>query len=83
MRETARRAGNFNHRQLDLIEHAVRTPAAQYTVESHRRSHGVVVETARQDLIGLEQSGLLLRSRVARRFVWSPATDLADRLGRG
>lgn len=70
----------LNHRQLDLLQHAARTSLAQYTIESHRRSHGTVTETARQDLLGLETAGLLVRAKVGRRFVWSPVPDLDARL---
>lgn len=71
---------DLNHRQLELLEHAVRTPGAQYTVESHRASHRTALETARKDLLDLTDKGLLQKGRLGRRFVWSPVADLAERL---
>jgi Fic family protein len=72
--------GDFNPRQLALLQHAMRNPDAQYTVQSHMTSHDVVHQTARQDLLDLEKRGLLNRERVGRAFVWSPAPDPGVRL---
>lgn len=74
--------GEFNQRQLALIEHAVREPGGNYTVESHRRSHQVSIETARQDLRHLAEQGLLEQGKRGRSFVWTPAPDLTQRLQR-
>jgi Fic family protein len=71
----------FNYRQMALLEHAIKNPAAQYTVASHGRSHSVVPQTARMDLHALEREGLLLRTSSARSHAWAPATDLDRRLG--
>jgi Fic family protein len=72
--------GDFNHRQLALLQHALRHPGAQYTVHSHGTSHAVVRQTARQDLFDLEKRDLLVRHLRGRTFVWSPVPGLADRL---
>lgn len=72
--------GDFNHRQLALIDHAVRNPGAVYTVVSHQNSHEVSHQTARSDLLGLERKGLLRSYRIGKRQAWSPPTDLAKRL---
>lgn len=72
--------GDFNHRQLALIEHAARNADAVFTIRSHRTSHRVAVETARQDLRGLEQRGLLEQVKVGRQFVWRAVPHLADHL---
>jgi Fic family protein len=71
---------NFNHRQLALLQHAIRNPHAQYTVVSHARSHNVVSQTARTDLQGLERQGLLTRVALKRGHAWEPAPDLMDQL---
>ncbi len=73
----------FNLRQLALLENAVKNPAARYTVASHGRSHGVVPQTARTDLRGLEQQGLLVRTSSGRGYAWAPAPDLRRRLAVG
>ena len=71
--------GEFNHRQLALLQHALRHPGAQYTVHSHGTSHEVVRQTARQDLFDLERRQLLTRHLRGRTFVWSPVADLVDK----
>lgn len=72
--------GEFNPRQLAVLEHAVTNPGATYTAQSHAGSHGVTVETARQDLRGLDARGLLLRVREGKANVWHPVADLMSRL---
>lgn len=72
--------GRLNHRQLDLVGHALRNPEASYTVESHRRSHGVVYQTARTDLLDLVELGLLEMAKAGKAFRFTPAPDLEGRL---
>jgi Fic family protein len=71
----------FNVRQLALLENAIKHPDARYTVASHGRSHGVVAQTARDDLRHLEEQAFLLRTTAGRGFAWTPAEDLEVRLG--
>lgn len=73
-------SANFNHRQLALLSHALRSPSTTYTYRSHATSHGVVRQSARSDLLDLEEKGLLARRQVANRFVFSAAPELANRL---
>jgi len=70
--------GEFNHRQLAVLQHAMGNVDAEYTVQSHMNSHGVVHETARKDLLELEARGLLVRHRVGKAYAWVPARDLAS-----
>jgi Fic family protein len=70
--------GEYNHRQLALLELAIREPHSVFTVESHGRSHSVSHETARNDLRDLESRGLLSRFKVERHFAWSAAQDLSS-----
>jgi Fic family protein len=70
----------FNHRQLALLSYALRKPEAVFTLRTHAESHGVTHETARLDLLPLTQKGLLRRSSVRGRHVFSPGPDLADLL---
>jgi DeoR/GlpR family transcriptional regulator of sugar metabolism len=72
--------GQYNHRQLAILEHAVKNADARYTVQSHAGSHNVAPETARQDLVSLEAQGLLHKAKAGKAFVWSPAMNIADRL---
>lgn len=66
----------FNHRQLALLSHAQRHPLATYTIESHRRSHNVTYQTARTDLLGLAEAGLLEQKKRGKAFVFFAPQDL-------
>jgi Fic family protein len=69
--------GEFNYRQLALLEHAIKNPNAMgYSAKSHARSHNVTTETARSDLAGLERRGYLVQRKIGRRFIWLPAPNL-------
>jgi Fic family protein len=73
--------GDFNHRQIALLKHALKHPFASYTVVGHQNSHGISNQTAKNDLTGLEARKLLERGKVGKAFVYSPAADLAGKLG--
>jgi len=72
----------LNHRQQALIAHALRTPGARYTIEGHRRSHAIVYQTARVDLISLARRGLLDMRKSGRVFEFAVPVQLAERLER-
>jgi len=67
---------DLNHRQVALLTHALRHADAEYTFQSHARSHRVVRQSARTDLIDLERRNLLERRRVGRQYVFVPVPDL-------
>jgi Fic family protein len=73
----------LNHRQRDLIRHALRHPGYTYTIESHRASHDVVYQTARTDLLDLEERGLLSKRKVGHAWTFTPVRDLETRLQAG
>ena len=83
--ETLRRnlgaAGDFNHRQIALLKHALQHPAARYTVVGHQTSHATSNQTAKNDLSALESKDLLNRGKIGKAFVYRPAPNLADKLG--
>ncbi len=70
----------FNHRQADLLRHALKHPFQEYTIASHGRSHNVVYQTARTDLIFLAKRGVLRPRTRGRKLVFTPSADLAGRL---
>ena len=70
----------FNHRQRALLGHALRHPNYSYTIEGHRRSHGVVYQTARTDLLELVKAGLLDAGKLRNRWHFNPVSDLENRL---
>ena len=72
----------LNHRQRELISHALHHPGQQYYVESHRTSHDVVYETARSDLMDLVDRGLLRKRKIGKVWNFTPVEDLESRLRR-
>ena len=70
----------FNHRQVDVIRHALKHPYQQYTIESHRNSHNVVYETARTDLLDLQKWGVLESKKRGKQMVFSIPNGLAGTL---
>lgn len=70
----------FNHRQVDLIRHALKHPYGRYTIESHRNSHNVVYQTARTDLLDLYSRGMLEKRKVGKKMMFGVPTDLNTRL---
>ncbi len=83
VRAVERRLGTvdtLNHRQKELISHAIRHPFERYTYQSHRDSHGISRQTARTDILGLFDLGLLEQKREGRQIYFMPMKDLEKRL---
>ena len=80
VRRATRIRGEFNHRQLAIIQHATKNPDARYSLSSHRRSHGVSYQTARTDLLKLVAEHLLEQIKLGRAFAFFPSKDLHSRL---
>ncbi len=83
LQETVRLARDFaelNHRQRALLAETLRHPGRQHTIAGHRQDHGVVYETARADLLGLQGLGLLVRRKDGRKMVFEAAPDAVERL---
>jgi len=70
----------FNHRQVALLTHALRNTGEGYRVDAHQRSHNVVYQTARNDLIDLHELGLLEKAKQGNAYVFFAPDDLRDRL---
>jgi Fic family protein len=70
----------LNHRQRDLISHALRHPHQRYTIRSHQLSHNVVYQTSRLDLLDLERRGLLNSQKIGKTWYFTPANDLEEKL---
>lgn len=75
-----RGSAGLNHRQRAILGDALRNTGNRYTIEGHRRSHDVVYQTARTDLLDLSERRLLLQQREGKSFVFTVPTDLAERL---
>lgn len=78
--EALLRETDLNHRQIALLSHALRTPGAVYTFRTHQHSHDVSYQSSRNDLIDLEERGLLRKRRDGRTYRFLPAPDLQERL---
>lgn len=72
--------GRLNHRQIALLNHALRHPGQQYRIEGHQHSHGVVYQTARSDLLALETLGLLERTRQGNAYLFHAPANLRGRI---
>lgn len=71
---------SLNDRQRDLISHALRHPGQTYTIRAHRRSHNVVYETARTDLMDLVERKLMEKRKVGKGWVFAPSSNLTQKL---
>jgi Fic family protein len=80
LREIAPLRDLVNHRQVALLTHALDHPMATYSVETHRRVHGVTTQTARTDLTTLAEIRVLEQSKSGRKFIFSAPEDLRERL---
>lgn len=80
LRSTAADTMDLNHRQLALIRHGLDNPGAYYTVEGHRRYHGVSYGSARNDLVEVVELGLFERVRTGRAYHYVAPEDLDRRL---
>lgn len=71
---------DFNHRQVAVLKRALKDPHTEFSFKSHRNSHRVVNQTARTDLLKLEQAGLLVRGKRGRQIIFRPVQQLEQRL---
>lgn len=78
--QAIRLAAALNPRQRALLDHALRHPTQLYNFESHQRSHGITYQTARTDLLGLADRGLLVETGTRRPRGFLPAPDLPRKL---
>lgn len=70
----------LNHRQIALINRALKRPESIFYVESHRGAHNVTYDTARTDLLKLVDMGLLEKTKIGRAFAFTACPDLKDKL---
>lgn len=70
----------FNFRQKAMITHALHHSSRDYTIQGHRESHNVTYETARTDLLELEEAGLFEKLKKGKAFVFKPVPKLSELL---
>jgi len=79
---TSSLGARLNHRQRSVLAHALRRPGATYRISEHKGTHGIAYQTARTDLRGLAELGLLVQGREGQAFVFTAPSDLEHRLGK-
>lgn len=67
---------SLNHRQIAVINAAHRSSDTLFTIREHQKQHRVTYQTARTDLLDLEQLGLLTRVCIGRQFEFRNSGDL-------
>ena len=72
----------LNHRQRTLLLNALRHPDKQFSIDAHRRAHGISYQTARTDLLGLADEKLMEQYKQGKGFRFVPVPDLGKKLKR-
>ncbi len=75
-----RGASELNHRQLAILTDAIKDPSDPFTFAAQARRHRVTHQSARTDLLKLEELGLMERSKRGKKFVFRAVEDLPVRL---
>ena len=74
-------AHQLNYRQLNLLKHALNHPNSTYTIKEHQTTHRISYQTARMDLLNMENElGLLHKRKIGKSFVFVAPTDLKERI---
>jgi len=73
-------SAHLNQRQLAVVQDALHDASEPFTAAAQARRHGVSLEAARGDLLGLEKLELVTRQRVGKKFVFRAVPDLPGRL---
>ena len=76
--ESLLKDSDLNHRQLAVLGHALKHPGMRYTIQSHQKSHNVVYQTARTDLLTLASRGLLKQHRSGNSYVFTAPYELQE-----
>ncbi len=74
------RVSGLNNRQLSTISDALNKPYRAFTIRGQAQLHRVVYQSARTDLLALEELGLLSKTKSGNTFEFHPALDFQDRL---
>jgi len=73
-------SAELNHRQLGVIQSAMRDPSLTFTIAAVAKRNRVTDETARHDLLELTNLELFSKSTVGNRYVFRSNPDLPKRL---
>lgn len=72
--------GKLNHRQLAALDHLLKRSHAIYRIQEHQSANRVTYQTARTDLLELEDLGLLEKQKEGKAFVFTLPQKLRDKL---
>ena len=71
---------NLNLRQQKIMGHALRKPDTLYDIRIHQERERISYQTARDDLVGLSEQGLLQLRKAGRKFQFAVPADLQERV---
>ncbi|MFH1380327.1 MAG: Fic family protein [bacterium] len=75
-----RKYPGLNHRQYEVLYHAVSHPDGIYTIKYLMNIYNIVYQTARTDLIELEKEGLLEQKKRGQEFYFIPVKHIHKKL---
>ncbi len=70
----------LNTRQRALLASAIDNPNEVYDFTTHSRVHGVVYQSGRNDLLGLQALGLLVMRKSGNKMLFYPVENLREKL---
>ncbi|RLA41043.1 MAG: Fic family protein [Gammaproteobacteria bacterium] len=70
----------LNHRQIAVITHAMQHPGFTYSIQSHARSHSVAYQTARTDLLKLDELKLLKKFKRGKAYLFESPANLNEKV---
>jgi Fic family protein len=72
----------INHRQMALLNHALKHPGNAYHIQGHRHAHNVTYDTARTDLLKLAGLGWMEQQKSGKTHLFIAPADLVERIKR-
>ena len=76
--------GALNYRQLGVLKNALESPGAEYSIKSHRKSHGISYQTARTDLLKLsDEYNVLKKYKVGKSDIFIAPPNLRELITTG
>lgn len=80
VRKSSQLRNVLNHRQIAVINKALKDPDTVFYIESHRNSHDITYDTARTDLLKLVELEILDKHKQGKAFIFTPVVSLKSRL---
>ncbi|MDD5259404.1 MAG: Fic family protein [bacterium] len=75
-----RKYPGLNHRQYELLYHAISHSDAVYSIQYIQNTYDIVYQTARADLLSLEKDGFLEKTKIGKKFVFIPTKNIHSKL---